>query len=37
VLLVWAISVAGATGWGPTVDWTLFGVGVGLLGLNRLL
>jgi len=37
VLLVWAISVSGATGWGPTVNWPLFGAGVGLLIVNRAL
>jgi hypothetical protein len=37
VLLVWAISVAGATGWSHTVNWVLFGVGVGLLAVRRVL
>lgn len=36
LLLVWAISVAGATGWSPTVNWTLFLVAFGLLGVRRL-
>jgi hypothetical protein len=33
-LLVWAISVAGATGWSLTTNWALFGAGVGLLALR---
>lgn len=37
MLLVWVISVAGATGWSPTVNYTLFGVGIGLLAVRRLL
>jgi hypothetical protein len=33
-LLVWAISVAGATGWSLTTNWSLFGAGLGLLALR---
>lgn len=36
-LLVWVISVAGATGWSPTVNWCLFGAGLGLLAVRRVL
>lgn len=34
LLLVWAVSVAGATGWSLTTNWTLFGAGLGLLALR---
>jgi len=33
-LLVWAISVAGATCWGRPTNLTLFGVGLALLALR---
>jgi hypothetical protein len=33
-LLVWAISVAGVTGWGRGTNLTLFGVGLALLALR---
>lgn len=35
ILVVWAISVAGATGWSLAVNWTLFLVAFGLLGVRR--
>ncbi|HEV2593035.1 MAG TPA: hypothetical protein VGU02_14200 [Gaiellaceae bacterium] len=35
LLIVWAISVAGATGWSLTVNWVLLGVAVGLLVVRR--
>ncbi|HKU58862.1 MAG TPA: hypothetical protein VJP39_04580 [Gaiellaceae bacterium] len=31
VLVVWVVSVAGVTGWGPSVNWPLLLVGVALL------
>lgn len=31
LLLAWVVSVAGATGWSPTVNWVLLGAGVGVL------
>jgi len=31
ILVVWLVSVSGGTGWSPTVNWTLFGVSLGLL------
>jgi hypothetical protein len=37
LLVVWAISVAGATGWGPTANWSLFVAAVALLGARALL
>ena len=37
LLVVWAISVAGATGWAPVVNWTLFVVAIALLGIRALL
>jgi hypothetical protein len=36
LLLAWTISVAGATGWGLTVNWTLFLAAGGLLVLRAL-
>jgi hypothetical protein len=30
VLVVWVVSVAGATGWGPSVNWPLLIVSVAL-------
>lgn len=30
-LVVWAVSVAGATGWTLTTNWFLFGIGLGLV------
>lgn len=35
ILVVWVISVAGGTGWSLTVNWTLFVVAFGLLGVRR--
>lgn len=37
LLLVWAVSVAGATGWGPGVNWPLLLAGVALLALRAAL
>lgn len=35
LLVVWAISVGGATGWSHTVNWWLFGVALALLAARR--
>jgi hypothetical protein len=35
LLLVWAISVAGATGWSLIVNWSLFAVALALLAVRR--
>ena len=37
VLVVWTVSVAGATGWGVNVNWGLFAGGVALIGLRSVL
>ncbi len=34
LLLTWVVGVAGATGWGATVNWSLFGVALVLLVLR---
>lgn len=34
LLLAWAVSVAGATGWGETVNWALLVAGVAVLVLR---
>jgi hypothetical protein len=35
LLIAWVISVAGATGWSVTVNWSLVAVAVALLALRR--
>jgi hypothetical protein len=35
LLIVWAISVAGATGWSLTVNWSLFAVALVILAVRR--
>ncbi len=37
LLLIWVVSVAGTTGWGPAVNWTLALVAVALLGVRAAL
>jgi hypothetical protein len=34
LLLAWAVSVTGATGWSATVNWVLLLAAVGLLGVR---
>ncbi|HZT16948.1 MAG TPA: hypothetical protein VFA19_13480 [Gaiellaceae bacterium] len=36
LLLLWVISVAGATGWGLPVNWALLLAGIALLALRAL-
>lgn len=35
LLLLWVISVAGATGWSLTLNWVLFAVALALLAVRR--
>jgi hypothetical protein len=37
ILLLWVVSVAGATGWGPIVNWPLLVAGVVVSSVGGLL